>query len=83
MGCSSQVFAYHHLSLPQAFTGAIPFKRSQPAAATLAIMSGKRPTRPTHLALTEQLWALVKRCWDQDPHLRPGVSEVLKVLGGS
>ena len=46
-------------------------------------MSGKRPSRPIHPALTEQLWTSIQRCWDQDPHLRPEVSDVLKVLGGS
>ena len=43
-------------------------------------MSGKRPSRPTHPALANPLWALIQRCWDQDPHLRPEVSEVLRVL---
>jgi len=46
----------------------------------LAIMGGKRPPRPTHPALTDRLWTLVQRCWDQDSRLRPEVSEVLKDL---
>ena len=46
------------------------------------IMSGERPPRPTHNNLTNELWALVQKCWNQDPHLRPTVSEVLNTLRG-
>jgi hypothetical protein len=49
-------------------------------AATLAIMRGERPPRPTHPALTYELWALMQRCWDHDPHLRPEVAEILQIL---
>ena len=62
------------------FTGAIPFNNSLPAVAALAIMGGERPPRPTHLALTDRLWLLLQRCWNQDPQLRPNISEVLRVL---
>ena len=46
----------------------------------LAIMGGKRPSRPAHQALTDELWTLMQRCWNQDPHSRPEVSEALKFL---
>ena len=48
--------------------------------AMVAIMSGKRPSRPNHPALTDQLWTLIQGCWEQDPHLRPEVSEALQAL---
>jgi hypothetical protein len=80
MGYLHQPLAYYELSLPQVFTGAVPFSSSLSPAAMLAIMDGRRPPRPTHPVLTDQLWALVQHCWDQDPHSRPEVSEVLKVL---
>jgi len=73
---------YCHPVLSQAFTGAVPFSDHRPAAAIFAIMGGKRPFRPIHPSFTDELWALTQRCWDQDPHLRPEVSEVFKVLGG-
>ena len=66
----------------QAFTGAAPFGNNQPAAAVLAIMGGKRPARPTHSNFTDELWALMKRCWDPDPRSRPEISEVWKALRG-
>jgi hypothetical protein len=49
----------------------------------LAIMRGERPPRPTHQALTNELWALTQHCWDQDPHVRPEMSKALKVLNGT
>ena len=48
--------------------------------AMLAIMQNERPPRPTHPMFTANLWMLMQRCWDHDPHLRPEVSEVLQVL---
>lgn len=49
----------------------------------MAIMRGDRPQRPTHPACSDELWALVQRCWNRDPHLRPEVSEVFQVLPSS
>ena len=46
------------------------------------IIDGERPSRPVHPSFTSELWELIRRCWDQDPHLRPEVSEVLEVLAG-
>ena len=43
----------------------------------LAIMSSKRLQRPTHPAFIDELWTLMQHCWDQDPRLRPDVSEVI------
>jgi len=37
----------------------------------------------THGSLTDELWELMKSCWDQDPHRRPKMSEVLRILRGS
>ena len=70
-------------TLTQVFTGEVPFYPHLPAAAMLAILAAKRPGRPAHPNLTEELWGLMKRCWDQDPHLRPETSVVLRTLRGS
>ena len=55
----------------KAFTGATPFGDKPPHAALSAIVDGERPPRPTHLSLTDNLWGLVQRCWDQEVHRRP------------
>ena len=75
-----RALAYCNLVSPQVFTGAVPFNNSLPTVAMLAIMGGKRPSRPTHPALTDKLWILIERCWNQDPRSRPEVSEVLQIL---
>ena len=69
-----------YFSSIQVFTGMVPFSNDQPFAAGYAIMQGRRPPRPMHPAFTDDLWTLMRRCWDGDPHSRPGVSEVLGVL---
>jgi len=82
MGHFCRPLAHRHLSTPQVYTGAVPFNSSLPAAAALAIMNGTRPPRPIRSDFTDELWTLMQHCWDQDPHLRPEVSEVIKVLSG-
>jgi len=64
----------------QVFTGVIPFSDFSSAMARLAIMQGKRPPRPTHPIFTDDLWALMQRCWDHHPHLRPEISEAVQIL---
>jgi len=83
MNCSVSSSDLLLFRLPQAFTGAAPFDNSPPAAAAVAIMRGDRPQRPPHPTLSNKLWALMKRCWDQDPRLRPEVSEVSRVFPSS
>jgi len=77
-GC--RVLAYSWLVRTQVFTGAIPFSDGSSFVAMLAITQGKRPPRPTHPTFTENLWTLMQRCWDPDPHSRPEISEVLQTL---
>ena len=54
-----------------------PFSDHIPQAAITAIISGGRPPRPMHSGLTDELWVLMNRCWDQDRHNRPRMLEVL------
>ena len=82
MGFSLNAFAHCHSVSSQVFTVAVPFSNNTPAAATLAIMAGERPPRPAHPQFIDRLWRLMKRCWNQDPRLRPEVSEVFTVLSG-
>ena len=82
-GLLRRTLTYLHLVPPQAFTGMVPFSDSSSLGAVMAIVNGRRPPQPTHPALTGELWTLMQRCWDQDPHSRPEVSEVLMALRGS
>ena len=58
------------------FTGAVPFSGETSCAARSAIVGGERPSRPTHPALTDKLWMLTQRCWDQDVDRRPNAQRV-------
>ena len=75
-----RALAHCRLISMQVFTGASPFGNRRTIQVIMAITQGRRPPRPTHPTFTEDLWTLIQRCWDHDPYLRPGVSEVLQVL---
>lgn len=64
----------------QAFTGEVPFENISSFMVMLSVVQGERPPRPTHPIITDDLWTLIQRCWDQDPRLRPDASEVLRAL---
>ena len=55
----------------KAFTGAVPFGDKSPHAAISAIVSGDRPSRPSHSGFTDQLWKLTQWCWNQEADRRP------------
>ena len=65
----------------QVLTGEVPFS-SQKTNWTVvqAVLRGDRPSRPAHPSFTDDLWALIQRCWDEDPGLRPDILEVLKAF---
>jgi len=47
------------------------------------ITSGQRPSRPQEaqeLGLTDSVWDMTLRCWQQDPTCRPTVTEVVGLL---
>ena len=69
----------------QVFTGAIPFSHLGMAYQVVMdpVLLGMRPSRPTHPALTEPLWELMQRCWDEEPLLRPEAAEISRILRAS
>jgi hypothetical protein len=67
----------HHYKV---FTGAAPFPNTPPTAVGVRILAGKRPERPAHSSLTDDLWDLNQRCWDQEALLRPIITEVVCYL---
>ena len=62
------------------FTGAVPFEDLRPATSAAKIMQGKRPPRPV---ITDDVWALMEMCWDQEPQSRPEMRTVLQDLASS
>ena len=48
------------------------------------VLAGERPSRPTNrdiLGLSEDVWALMEKCWDRVPSVRPHAADVLFLLG--
>ena len=64
----------------QVLTGAVPFGDKSDWVAISDVLVGIRPSRPAHRSCTDGLWALIQRCWDQDPHLRPEILEVSQTI---
>ena len=62
------------------FTGAAPFNHSPPTTVAVRMLAGIRPDRPGYSSLTDELWDLNQRCWDQEPSSRPEISEVVSHL---
>jgi len=46
-------------------------------------MGGERPSRSNAPTLTDDVWALVERCWAQEPQSRPKMGKVLQDLASS
>ena len=64
----------------QAFTGEAPFHGIPPTTTAVGILGGNRPTRPAHPNFSDNLWSMVKRCWNQNPQWRPEIAEVVHWL---
>jgi len=64
----------------KAFTGRAPFYDSTPTSAAVRVLSGSRPERPAHPSVTDDLWNIVKHCWNREPERRPGISQVVLCL---
>ena len=65
------------------FTGAVPFPPFQSISAAIKIGKGERPDRPTNRTLPDDVWGLMRKCWDQRPSARPEMGEVLRGLAPS
>ena len=72
----SHTFTGHVTHQYKVLAGVFPFANSPPTTVAVDVLSGKRPERPNHPALTDELWDLIQRCWDQVPQRRPGISDV-------
>jgi len=69
-----------HSSVHKVFTGKVPFYNRISATVVVDVLSGVRPDRPTDPRLTDDLWDLIKHCWNHDPQRRPEISEVALLL---
>jgi len=74
----------------QIFSGVIPFHKMHDYAVSWQVIHGQRPSRPSicepwdiaceGLGLDDETWAVIDKCWDQEPEKRPVAKEVSAVL---
>jgi serine/threonine protein kinase len=65
----------------QIFSGRLPFYDSKDTAVVVTVItSDKRPSRPAHPQLSDQLWDMIEKCWRRDPSQRATIQEVVKFL---
>lgn len=63
--------------LIQVLSGQAPFSNIKSNyLVVMSVWEGKRPPRPENPSCSDCLWSLIKRCWAQDPRLRPDIREV-------
>jgi hypothetical protein len=64
-------------------SGRVPFSQFANLVVPGIIFSGKRPGRPEGpegVWFTDDVWAVLERCWAHQPNDRPGVEDVLRCL---
>jgi hypothetical protein len=68
----------------QMYTGHAPFGHHGHYSKTiLDVIWGIRPRRPTPLVapqMTDGIWGVIEKCWDQDPRKRPSMLTVCALL---
>ena len=78
---------HYQLSIDfQIFSGRIPFYEIHDHTVMLQVIRGQRPSRPSvcdpwniaceDLGLDDETWALIGKCWNQEPEKRPVAKEV-------
>ena len=69
--------------MPQVFAGRRSFGEFTTLAIASKIVDGKwlaRPREVQGLGLTDSVWNMTVRCWNQDPAQRPTIREVVRLL---
>lgn len=66
----------------QLYTGKRPFDGVLKAAVLSWVIQGYRPSRPTQddCAMSDGLWDIIQRCWEQAPSGRPTAAAVLELM---
>ena len=79
----ADVFAFGMVAV-ELFTGEVPFGWMNGNAWVLErVLMGTRPENPSgagEVGLTDSMWELICRCWEQNPARRPTMKEVVRGL---
>ncbi|TFK49203.1 kinase-like protein [Heliocybe sulcata] len=76
----SDIYSFAMTAL-EVLTGQPPFSSTKLDSVVISkVVKGIRPERPEVLQSNDVLWKLLQRCWDQDPRVRPSMTEVVNTL---
>jgi len=71
----------------EVLTGGAPFAGCKSTVVIRRVMDGKRPERPhgtpAGSRFTDDLWGMLERCWEHQPHDRPSLKTLLLCLEGA
>lgn len=71
------------LVILQVLTGEPPFRNVNPLELNSYVLRGGRPDKPTDaedIGISDRLWNLMQRCWDNDKTRRPLIKEVTDTI---
>jgi hypothetical protein len=74
------------LTFRQVLTGQQPFSDIKPLELAYRISCGLRPEKPANaeaIGVSDSLWSLIQKCWDDEKTRRPQIQEVMATLGDS
>ena len=69
----------------EVLSGQVPFATHQDPEVVFMILGGERPRRPegdVGRLFTDEIWEVLRLCWNEQPGDRPGVKDVLIGLYG-
>jgi hypothetical protein len=67
----------------EVLSGRIPFYQYENFVVPLKVFQGKRPEKPDgpeRVWFTDDMWAVLERCWTPQPNERPTIEDVLQCL---
>jgi hypothetical protein len=67
----------------EVLSGRVPFYQHGKDSIVRIVFGGQRPARPEGLegvSFTDDVWAVLERCWTYQPSDRPGIEDVLQCL---
>jgi len=74
------------MAVYEVLTGRLPFAQYRKFVIPLVVLRGERPERPQGPEgnwFTDDIWEILKRCWEHEPGNRPSVDCVLQSLEGA
>lgn len=64
----------------EVLTGKPPFGKNVEAAVILSVFQNERPSRPAHPEVSDRVWNMIQKCWNEDPFNRMTAADVVDVL---